>query len=142
MRNLYETSPNFFLDVEAEQKALAQHSLIVFQFPFYWYSVPPLLKLWFDEVLEIGFAFGEKGTALAGKKCLFSFTTGGPATAYREGGSNLFPIDDFIKPWQATANLCRMEWLPHLVLHHASRVEETTTVEHAQKLRQATLENL
>ena len=43
------------------QVALVAADTIVFQFPFYWYSVPPLLKEWIDLVLEHGFAYGLEG---------------------------------------------------------------------------------
>ena len=30
---------------------------------FWWYSSPPLLKLWFDEVLTFGWAYGPGGAS-------------------------------------------------------------------------------
>ena len=52
---LYSNNP---IDVEAEQKALLEAEVIVLQFPFYWYSVPALLKRWIDQVFTYNFAFG------------------------------------------------------------------------------------
>lgn len=68
--------PNGF-DVTAEQEALRRADVIVWHFPFYWYSVPAILKKWIDDVLTRGFAHGAGGTALHGKKLLLSFTTAG-----------------------------------------------------------------
>lgn len=34
-----------------EQALLEQADRVVLQFPFYWYSSPPLLKAWLDQVL-------------------------------------------------------------------------------------------
>ena len=47
--------PNGF-DVTAEQEALRRADVIVWHFPFYWYSVPAILKKWIDDVLTRGFA--------------------------------------------------------------------------------------
>lgn len=44
VRDLYELYPDFNINVQAEQEALFEHEVIVWQHPFYWYSCPPLLK--------------------------------------------------------------------------------------------------
>ncbi|GIQ64649.1 hypothetical protein PACILC2_32170 [Paenibacillus cisolokensis] len=44
VHDLYQTYPTEVLDVEREQRLLTEHDRIVFQFPFYWHSTPPLLK--------------------------------------------------------------------------------------------------
>ena len=49
--DLYETYPDFNIDVPAEQARLEAHEVIVLQHPFYWYSGPALLKEWLDQNL-------------------------------------------------------------------------------------------
>jgi glutathione-regulated potassium-efflux system ancillary protein KefG len=62
--DLYETYPDFAIDIEAEQeKLLTAHDVIALQFPLYWYSTPALLKEWLDLVWLHGFAYGEDGNA-------------------------------------------------------------------------------
>ena len=51
-RDLYELYPRFEIDVRAEQQALAEHDVVIFQHPMYWYSAPPLLRQGQDLVLE------------------------------------------------------------------------------------------
>lgn len=80
IRSLYHLYPDFNIDVAAEQEALSRASLIVWQHPMQWYSVPPLLKLWMDKVLTHGWAYGHGGTALHGKHLLWAVTTGGGKT--------------------------------------------------------------
>ena len=53
-------------------------SLIVLMHPIQWYSMPALLKLWLDEVLTYGWAYGPGGSALKGKDLWLVATTGGP----------------------------------------------------------------
>lgn len=65
----------FTADIQSEQAFLQAADLIVFHFPFWWYSMPALLKGYFDRVFSVGFAYGG-GTALAGKKGLVCTTTG------------------------------------------------------------------
>ncbi len=114
--DLYALYPRFKIDVEAEQQRLKEHDVVVFQFPLYWYSTPALLKEWQDLVLEHGFAYGYKGTHLAGKLCLLAITAGGAEQAYSNDGANQFKIRTLLSPLEQTANLCQMRFLPPLVL--------------------------
>jgi len=115
--DLYEAYPDFNVDVDREQKLLVEHDAIVFQHPFYWYSSPAILKEWMDLVLEFGFAFGPGGTKLAGKPFMSAITTGGSSSAYTRAGQNFFTIDELLAPFQQTARLCGMIWLPPFVVH-------------------------
>ena len=44
IRKLNQLYPTANIDVEAEQKSLLAADLIVWQFPFWWYSLPWLMK--------------------------------------------------------------------------------------------------
>ncbi|MEJ2755917.1 MAG: NAD(P)H-dependent oxidoreductase, partial [Gammaproteobacteria bacterium] len=66
--DLYHHYPNFLVDIEREQHLLQTHHTIVFQHPLYWYSTPAILKEWQDIVLQPGFAYGEGGEYLRGKR--------------------------------------------------------------------------
>ena len=68
--DLYEAYPDFDVDVRREQELLGSHDLVVLQHPFFWYSIPPLLKQWIDLVLEHGWAYGSEGKALVGKEAV------------------------------------------------------------------------
>ncbi|GGD32859.1 NAD(P)H dehydrogenase [Microbacterium faecale] len=46
-------------DVAAEQEKIRRSDAVVVQFPLWWYSMPALLKGWFDRVFVSGFAFGK-----------------------------------------------------------------------------------
>jgi len=124
VHDLYRKYPDFLIDVPAEQKKLLAHQLIVLQYPIYWYSCPALLKEWFDAVLQHGFAFGRTGTQLRGKTLMVAVTAGGDHHAYRPEGMNRFSMADFLRPMEATAHLCGLEWAQPFVLHDAIRISE------------------
>jgi glutathione-regulated potassium-efflux system ancillary protein KefG len=117
LHDLYEEYPDFLIDAKREQQLLLEHDLIIFQHPFYWYSSPALLKEWQDIVLEYGFAYGEKGTALHGKKLWQVISTGGPAESYQTDGYNHFTIGELLRPFEQTALLCGMAYLPPFAIH-------------------------
>jgi glutathione-regulated potassium-efflux system ancillary protein KefG len=128
IRDLYEEYPTMTIDVGREQELLLAHDVIVFQHPFYWYSCPAILKEWQDLVLEHGWAYGDGGTQLRGKITLNAITTGGPQSAYRQGGYNRFTIRELLAPWDQTAHLCGMRFLAPFAVHSALRVRRDDDV--------------
>ena len=116
VNDLYESYPNFHVNVAREQALLLEHDVIIFQHPFYWYSSPAILKQWQDLVLEYGFAFGENGTQLQGKLVLTAISTGGPSSAYQRGGYNYFTVRELLAPFEQTVRLCGMTYLPPFVV--------------------------
>ena len=130
VRDLYGLYPDFDIDVPAEQDAVARAQLLVLLHPIQWYSMPPLQKLWFDEVLTYGWAYGHLGTALQGKDLWLVATTGGPENSYHPQSYNRYFFDAFMPPYEQTAALCGMRFLPPLVLHGARRATEETIAHH------------
>jgi glutathione-regulated potassium-efflux system ancillary protein KefG len=108
--DLYQNYADFHIDIPKEQALLLAHDVIVFQHPFYWYSVPALLKLWIDEVLEDGWAYGGGAKQLAGKAWAHWVTAGGSAPAYEAGGQNNFAVEALMRPLEQTALLCECRW--------------------------------
>ena len=117
IRRLDTLYPNYDIDVEAEQNALLSADIVVLQFPFYWYSVPALLKKWIDDVFSYDFAYGTKGDKLQGKSLILSFTVGGPKESYDPLGYNHFTIEQLIKPLQQTAYLAKMDFQSPIYSH-------------------------
>ena len=132
LRDLYRLYPDFYIHIDAEQRALAAARLVVMLHPIYWYSMPALQKLWLDEVLRLGWAYGPGGTALHGKDFWLVASTGGGAEAYAPGGHNHHPIGDFLLPYQQSARTCGMSWLPPQILHAAHRATEAQIRAHAE----------
>ena len=119
VRSLYDLYPDFDIDADAERKALEGARLVAFLHPVYWYAAPALLKHWFDTVLVRGWAYGEGGTALRGKDCLWIPTTGGDDAAFSASGRHGHPFATFTPVMEQTARFCGMNWLEPFVLHGA-----------------------
>jgi glutathione-regulated potassium-efflux system ancillary protein KefF len=121
VRDLYARYPDYLVDVAAERSALAGVDLLVWLHPIHWYGMPPLMKLWLDEVFGFGWAYGPGGQALLGADLWLATSTGGPEESYRNDGYNRFFFDAFLPPYDQTAALTGMRFLPPLVLHGAHR---------------------
>ncbi len=117
--DLHETYPDYAIDVHAEQAKLSAARLVVLVHPVQWYSMPALLKLWLDDVLSYGWAYGHGAKALQGKDLWLVASTGGPESSYHPQGYNRYFFDAFMPPYEQTAAICGMRFLPPMVLHGA-----------------------
>ena len=135
VRALYDLYPDFAIDTAAEHAQLAAARLIVWQHPLYWYGVPALMKLWWEEVLLRGWAYGEGGAALHGKHCLWVTTTGALPEAYSPEGAHGHPFEAFVPAVRQTARFCGMTWLDPIVVHGAHRSTSETLGGHAARYR-------
>lgn len=124
VRALYSLYPDLAIDVDAEKQALLAANVIVWQAPFYWYGAPAILHLWFEKVLEQGWAYGDGGDALRGKRVLWVATTGGVAASYAPGEMHGHPFSEFVPAFQQTAVFCGMEWEPPIIVHGAHRIDD------------------
>lgn len=145
IHHLEEQYPDGKIDVAKEQKLLRQHDRVIFQFPFYWYSSPPLLKYWQDMVLEDGFAYGNK-KRLAGKEFGLIIMIGMPRREYQAGGDELFTVSELTKPYQAMANKVGMTYIKPLPIFQFAYMEEDQKMdiltEYWQKLTMANDDSL
>jgi glutathione-regulated potassium-efflux system ancillary protein KefF len=136
---LYDRYPDFSIDVAREQALLRAARLVIWQHPLYWYAPPALLKLWFENVLTRGFAFGvggeAGGDALAGKDCLWVTSTGATADAYRPEGMHQHAFDAFVPTVKETAQFCKMNWLAPIVVHGAHQIARSELEEYAAVYR-------
>jgi glutathione-regulated potassium-efflux system ancillary protein KefG len=131
LNDLYEEYPDFDIDVQREQELLVMHDIIIFQHPLYWYSAPPILKQWQDLVLEHGWAYGKRGNVLTGKRVFNVISAGGGLTAYGKTGYNRFSIAEFLRPFEQTAYLCKMRYLPPFVVADTYKIGQAAIEQQA-----------
>lgn len=124
VRDLYQEYPDWQIDADREKQLLLAYDRIVLQFPFYWYSSPPLLKKWFDDVLTPGWAYGPGGEHLKGKEFIVVTTAGGTDKSFQAGGDNWFTISELLKPIHLTIAHCHGTFLPPFVVYNANRASQ------------------
>ncbi|MDR2238239.1 MAG: NAD(P)H-dependent oxidoreductase [Chryseobacterium sp.] len=111
VHSLYEAYPDEKIDVAREQQLLEAYDKIVFQFPFYWFSSPPLLKKWLDEVLLYGWAYGSKsGYRLGGKTISLAVTAGIDEEGYRTGGKYKYTMNELFRPYELTFDYIKADY--------------------------------
>ncbi|ASZ14761.1 NAD(P)H-dependent oxidoreductase [Chitinophaga pendula] len=103
IHHLYDQYPDWNIDVKAEQQLVEQHDRILFQFPFYWFSCPPLLRKWMDDVLTYGWAYGRTGDKVKNKQLLLAVSAGIEQDDYKQGGKYLYTMKELLRPFELTA---------------------------------------
>lgn len=112
VHDLYQTYPDFNIDVAREQQLLREHDTVVLQFPFYWYNVTTMLKAWFDAVLVHSFAFTFDGSAsdLRGKKAWLAVTVGSTLETYTAEGLARRTLGEYLAPVTQTLEFCQLDY--------------------------------
>ncbi|MBC9874465.1 NAD(P)H-dependent oxidoreductase [Macrococcoides bohemicum] len=125
--DLYELYPDSKLDVSKEQQRLLKYDKVIFQFPFYWYSSPPLLKQYFDEVFLFNYAYGPEGTKLNGKLFGLAVTVGSPESDYTAEGFNKFTLNELLTPFESTFHYVGAKYIGYFAqfgtVNHATESE-------------------
>ncbi len=141
IHDLYERYPDFNIDAAHERNLLLAHNIVVWHYPFYMYSAPAMIKQWIDVVLEHGWAHGEGGCNMAGKVAFHALTTGGAREGYRRDGFNRYRLGEFLAPFEQTARLCSMTYLPPFAVQGTYRLQDAD-LQDAARLYQRLLQRL
>lgn len=140
IRDIFQSNPDYRINVQEEQAALLRHDLIVLQYPMYWYNMPAILKVWFDQVFTYQFAYGSKGDKLKDKILLPSITVGQPERNFRLE-DNYSLMKSLLMPIEKSAKYAQMHYIDPVVLYEIATVAGHTESEikakakiHSQKL--------
>lgn len=117
IHNIYLAYPDGKIDVAAEQNLLSQYDRIIFQYPFQWYNMPPFLKQWLDEVLVMGWAYGNGGDNMKDKEIGFSISTAGLEEVYTD--SVFGTVESLLKPMESTIKFIGAKYISHHAFHGA-----------------------
>ncbi|WP_447512147.1 NAD(P)H-dependent oxidoreductase [Acinetobacter pittii] len=139
VRDIFQLYPDYKIDVSAEQEALLRHDTIILQYPMFWFNMPAILKLWFDEVFTYQFAYGSQGDKLKDKKVIISMTVGQKEANMVNNQENL--IDSFLKAVQHSIQYTQMQLSGTFLLYDVSPLSgnpesaiKLKAVEHGHKV--------
>lgn len=118
VHQLYQAYPDEKIDILKEQELVESYDKIVFQFPFYWFSSPPLLKKWFDDVLLYGWAYGSKsGYKVGGKKISLAITAGIDEEGYSSSGKYKYTMKELTTPFELTFDYVKADYKEPFVFY-------------------------
>jgi putative NADPH-quinone reductase len=143
VHDLHAAYPNGEINVQSEQQLMEKFDKIVFQFPFFWFNCPPLLKQWLDEVLEEGWAFGSaSGYKLSGKKIALAVSTGIDKDGYEPTGRYKYTMEHLLAPFELTFEYIRAEYQSPFIHYGMESHASTERIEKSVELYLDYLESL
>jgi putative NADPH-quinone reductase len=129
VRYLYDLYPDGKIDVAAEQAVLENTDRIVLQFPMQWYSTPPLLKQWLDDVLTYGWSHGGETQALRDKQLLLAVSLGGAESAYQPDGAAGHTVGEYLLSFETISGYLGMNYIKPFITGGSATITDEEIVD-------------
>ena len=120
--------------IEEDREKMIASDIIINQFPFHWYTSPPMTDNWREYALGWNWAFGNK-FALENKITTVAYTAGEVAEDYTKKGRSIYDSDEFIKRFEAAAKYCKMKWIKNFKVVGASHMEQDVIEKEASRYK-------
>lgn len=133
LRDLYEEYPDFHIAAFRERKRLRNYERIIFQFPIIWFSIPPLLRLWIDEVFDREWLKEGVENPLEGKEVFIVVTTGGKERSFSKEGTYKYTIDELISGLIVSLNVFNAEIKNIKVVYEANKLSKKEIILHKRE---------
>lgn len=135
VHQLYQQYPDERIDVQAEQRLVEKFDKIVFQFPYYWFNCPYLLKKWLDQVLTHGWAYGSKsGYKMQGKKIALAISLGVEEDELSKSGIYKYPLSELTRPFELSFEYVKANYLPPFAFYGMEYNVSDTHIERGVEL--------
>lgn len=118
-RDLYEDYPDFHIQPFRERKRIVDFDNIIFHYPLIWFGMPPLLKLWIEEVMDMKWLNEGYPNPLAGKECSIVVSLGGTEDAYSKTGRYRASLSDLTLGLKLTIESNDMILKEEIYVHRA-----------------------
>jgi putative NADPH-quinone reductase len=121
---------------EVERLAAAEH--VVLQFPVQWYSGPSLLADWMAQILTVAFYVRaeEDGARIEGRRLMIAAIAGNTPENYQPGGRVAIPLPELLRPFEATARRCGLEWNAPFIVYRSSFLTDAELAHETARYRQ------
>ncbi|UZT96983.1 NAD(P)H-dependent oxidoreductase [Chryseobacterium fluminis] len=136
LRDLYEEYPDFHIAAFRERKRLQNYDRFIFQFPLIWFGMPPLLRLWIDEVFDREWLKDGQDNPLEGKEIHILVTTGGKERSFTKEGTYRYTIEELISGLIVSLNVFKANIKNIKVVYEANKLSKKEIVIHKKEFVQ------
>ena len=124
-RDLYEDYPDFHIHTFRERKRIVGYDRIIFHFPIIWFGLPPLLKLWIDEVFDMRWISEAGLNILSGKDAIIVTTLGGTENNYTKDGKFKIHAEDLLVGLKVSLDINNIELKSTKIIYNADNLDES-----------------
>jgi len=123
-RDLYEDYPDFHIQTFRERKRIVDFERIIFHFPIIWFGLPPLLKLWIDEVFDMRWISEGQHNILSGKDALIITSVGGSENNYSKEGRYKTSAEELLTGLRVSLDINNIELKKIHIIYNADNLSE------------------
>lgn len=133
LRDLYEEYPNFHIAAFRERKRIQNYERFIFQFPLIWFGMPPLLKLWIDEVFDRDWLKQGNQNPLEGKEVYILVTTGGKERSFHRQGTYKFTVEELISGLLVSLHVFKADIKNIKIVYEANKLSKKEIILHKKE---------
>lgn len=133
-KDLYEEYSDFHIPTFRERKRIRDYERLVFHFPLIWFAMPPLLKLWIDEVFDMTWS-SEVNHPLQNKDAVIIVTIGGKEENYTQKGLYETSILDLLKALTLSLKVNNVEVVEFITIFNADDLDQNHLDEISKKIK-------
>lgn len=133
LRDLYEEYPDFHIAAFRERKRLKDYDRFIFQFPLIWFGIPPLLRLWIDEVFDRNWLSDKEENPLEGKEVYIVVTTGGKERSYSKTGTYKYTVPELISGLLVSLDVFKAKVKDITIVYEANKLSKKEIILQKQK---------
>ncbi|MBW8359359.1 MAG: NAD(P)H-dependent oxidoreductase [Weeksellaceae bacterium] len=129
-RDLYEEFPEFHIPAFRERKRIAHYDRIIFHFPLIWFGIPPLLKLWIDEVFDLKWQKEFGDNPLKNKEVVILVTTNYKEEQFGKNGVFKYTIEELISGLFVVLKQNKLKIKDFLCIYNVDQLEKKEIIMH------------
>lgn len=133
-KDLYEEYPDFHISTFRERKRIREYERLVFHFPLIWFGLPPLLRLWIDEVFDMSWK-AESNHPLMNKDAIIIVTIGAKEENYQKDGLYKTTIEELMKPLSLSLSVTGIEVKEIIAIYDSDDLDENQLKETTERIK-------
>ena len=132
-RDLYEEYPDFHIPAFRERKRIVEYDRFIFHFPIIWFGMPPLLRLWLDEVVDGNWISGQTKNPFENKEVFLLVTTRSKERSFGKNGKHGYTIEELISGLLVTLKIFKVNIKNIYIVYEAETLSKKEIILHKQK---------
>lgn len=128
--DLYEEYPDFYIPAFKERKRLQNYERFILHFPLIWFGLPPLLRLYLDEVLDPTWINTEILNPFEGKEVHILTTTRSKERSFGKEGKHGYSVEELISGLLLIFRAFEADIKPPYIVYEAESLTKKEIIEH------------
>ena len=140
-RDLYEEYPDFHIPAFRERKRIGNYERIIFHFPLIWFGIPPLLKLWMDEVFDVKWQKEDINNPMEGQEAIILVTTNFREQHFTKEGQFGHTMDELLSGLFIALNQNNITITDVLYIYNVDGLSKKEIINYKQNFQKILKEN-